>query len=144
MQINEGAQFPLMVPEVLKECLSIRRTEMAGRQQVREARFNKGSQCRPHKGCSPSLASIDRGCGGITETQGRNEMGMQSVRGVGKFSGLRVQVWCGQPTADAPRPLEERFQGFASLENGCSMNLAGTVRLRCNCGGKLCRRSVSL
>ena len=47
-----------------------------GRRQVREARFNKGSQCRPHKGCSPSLASIDRRCGGITETQGRNEMGM--------------------------------------------------------------------
>ena len=44
VQINEGAQFPLMVPEVLKECLSIRRTEMAGRRQVREARFNKGSQ----------------------------------------------------------------------------------------------------
>ena len=76
MQINEGAQFPLMVSEVLKECLSIRRTEMAGCRQVRKARFNKGSQCRPHKGCSRSLASIDRGCGGITETQGRNEMGM--------------------------------------------------------------------
>ena len=59
-----------------------------------------------------------------------------------------------QLIADAPRPWRERSQGFASLtcakamivtlRIGCSMSLAGTVRLRCNCGGELCRRPVSL
>ena len=33
---------------------------------------------------------------------------------------------------------------IATLRIGCSMSLAGTVRQRCDCGGELCRRSVSL
>ena len=33
---------------------------------------------------------------------------------------------------------------MAALRIGCSMSLAGTVRLRCDCGGELCRRPVSL
>ena len=42
----------------------------------------------------------------------------------------------------------EHCQSFeamiVTLRIGCSMSLAGTVRLRCDCGGELCRRSVSL
>ena len=46
-----------------------------------------------------------------------------------------------QLRADAPCPWRERSQGFASL---LCQSYDRTVRLRCDCGGELCRRPVSL